>query len=94
MAVEHFEPQSRRFTNFRLIYFNFIVTVVVVVVVVVHTNTLKSNVMGNFFFLRVLRFLTYPSTTNLAVERFEDVALVAVMHLALTRIPIFAVAIV
>ena len=61
--------------------------VVVVVVVVLHSNTLKSNVMGNFFFLRVLRFLTYPSTTNLEVERFEDVALVAVMYLVFTRIP-------
>ena len=56
MAVEHFEPQSRRFTNSRLIHFYFIVTMVVVVVVV-HSNTLKSNVMGIFFlFLRVLRF--------------------------------------
>jgi len=33
------------------------VIVTVVVVVVVQSNTLKSNVLGNFFFLRGLRFL-------------------------------------
>ena len=42
-----------------------VLVVVVVVVVVVQSNTLKSNVLGNFLFLRVLRFLlTYPSTTD------------------------------
>ena len=33
------------------------VILTVVVVVVVQSNTLKSNVLGNFFFLRFLRFL-------------------------------------
>ena len=63
-------------------------------VVVVHSNTLKSNVMGIFFSFEFSVFLTYPSTTNLAVERFEGVALVAVMYLVFTRIPIFDVVIV
>ena len=31
--------------------------VILTVVVVVQSNTIKSNVLGNFFFLRVLRFL-------------------------------------
>ena len=31
--------------------------VILTVVVVVQSNTLKSNVLGNFFFIRVLRFL-------------------------------------
>ena len=34
-----------------------VTVVVVVVVVVVQSNTLKSNVLRNFFFLRGLRFL-------------------------------------
>ena len=36
------------------------VVVTVVVVVVGQSNTLKSNVLGNFFLLRVLRFLNLP----------------------------------
>ena len=34
-----------------------LMVIVTVVVVVVQSNTLKSNVLGIFFFLRVLRFL-------------------------------------
>ena len=49
-----------------------IVTVVVVVVVVVEvqSNALKSNVLGTFFFLRVLRFLwlTRPRRTSLTLQ--------------------------
>ena len=37
-----------------------VVVTVVVVVVVVQSNTLKSNVLVNFFFLRALRFLDLP----------------------------------
>ena len=37
-----------------------VTVVVVVVVVVVQSNTLKSNVLVNFFFLRGLRFLDLP----------------------------------
>ena len=43
---------------------------VTVVLVVVQSNTLKSNVLGNFFFLRVLRFLwlTRPRRTSLTLQ--------------------------
>ena len=46
------------------------VIVAVVVVVVVQSNTLKSNVLGNFFFLRVLRFLwlTRPRRTSRTLQ--------------------------
>ena len=37
-----------------------VIVTVVVVVVVVQSNTLKSNVLVNFFFLRVLRFFDLP----------------------------------
>ena len=46
------------------------VIVTVVVVVVVQSNTLKSNVLGNFFFLRGLRFLwlTHPRRTSQTLQ--------------------------
>ena len=48
-----------------------VIVPVVVVVVVIHSNTLKSNVLGNFFFLRVLRFLwlTRPQSLQSNVLR-------------------------
>ena len=47
-----------------------VIVTVVVVVVVVQSNTLKSNVLGIFFFLRVLRFLwlTRPRLTSLTLQ--------------------------
>ena len=62
-----------------------LMVIVTVVVVVVQSNTLKSNVLGNFFFLRVFRFLWLTDKSNLAVERFEDVPLVEFMYLVFTR---------
>ena len=47
-----------------------LMVIVTVVLVVVQSNTLKSNVLGNFFFLRVLRFLwlTRPRRTSLTLQ--------------------------
>ena len=47
-----------------------VIVTVVVVVVVVQSNTLKSNVLGNFFFIRVLRFLwlTRPRRTSRTLQ--------------------------
>ena len=47
-----------------------VIVTVVVVLVVVQSNTLKSNVQGNFFFLRVLRFLwlSRPRRTSLTLQ--------------------------